>query len=205
VAEKMVLKKIVFGVLLSGAVVFGKSTRDTQGAVSNDVALLRSEVSSLAAEISRLRADVNALKLNVKVISEEQNVKFEKIEKNVEEMIRKNDPVTLVDHHVNVLSSAFSKAINELLEKLQNVFNRIIALLNAQQKVNNSIAGTVSKQSDGIAYEVNAGETLDSIAAKHRVTREAIRSLNFIVDEDRLPAGQMLFIPQGQSIVSQGK
>jgi LysM repeat protein len=54
------------------------------------------------------------------------------------------------------------------------------------------------KQGEGIAYEIKAGETLDGIAAKHRVTREAIKELNFFIDENRLPIGQMIFIPQGK-------
>jgi LysM repeat protein len=202
--ERMIRRKILFGVLLLGPIAFGKPQRGVQeaalGTVVADVAALRDEVNSLAVEVRHLQTDVNVLKLNVNGISEEQRGKIEKI---AEEVVRKNDPTELVDHHVNVLSLAFSKEINGLSEKLQNVLNRVIAVLNAQQKIGNSIIGTFSKQPDGIAYEVRAGETLDGIAAKHKVTREAIKALNFIVNEDHLPSGQMLFIPKGHT--PQGK
>jgi LysM repeat protein len=194
------LRKIIFWVLALGSVASARTTAKTPEAqvmleaLGNDVKSIRSTVSNLATEVRRLQSDVDLLKLGADVMNEERRVRIEKI---AEDVLRKNDPADLVDRRVNALSSAFSKEINGLSEKLQNVLNRIIAVLNAQQKVMGA-TDTFRKQGEGIAYEIKAGETLDGIAAKYRVTREAIRDLNFIIDENRLPVGQMIFIPQGK-------
>jgi uncharacterized protein YoxC len=194
------LKRIIFWILALGSVVSARTatkTQETQAvleALESDVRGMRSVINNLATEVRRLQSDVDLLKLGADVMDGERRVRIEKI---AEDVLRKNDPADLVDRRVNALSSAFSKEINGLSEKLQNVLNRIIAVLNAQQRVMGA-TDTFRKQGEGIAYEIKAGETLDGIAAKHRVTREAIRDLNFIIDENRLPVGQMIFIPQGK-------
>jgi LysM repeat protein len=216
--QKAMLRRIIFSILfLWGLVIWAKPTRSTSSSkeiqgttksgslapniqeLSNplleEVKVLHSEVDHLTAELRRLQSDVDAIKSkpNACVIDEESIAKIEKIVKDV---IQKNDPKDFVDQRVNTLSSAFSKEINGLSEKLQNVFNRIIVVLDAQQR-SAAIINTLTKQPEGIAYEVRLGETLDAIAIKHKVSREAIKNLNFIIDENRLTAGQMLFIPQG--------
>jgi LysM repeat protein len=147
------------------------------------------------AEVQRLQTDVDVLKMNSSTITKEQEVKIEKI---VSDVVQQKDLSGLVDRQVNTLSSAFSKEINGLSEKIQNVFNRIIAVLDAQQKVVTSVANAPSKQPSGIAYEVKAGETLEGIATKYKVSRESVQRINFFIDENRLSAGQMIFIPQGK-------
>ncbi|MDR3317432.1 MAG: LysM peptidoglycan-binding domain-containing protein [Puniceicoccales bacterium] len=193
----MILRKIIFGTLLLTSFAFTRTQRNVKETIPNpietEIVALRTEVSNLAAVVGHLQTDVEVLKLNTNVINEEQKLKIEKI---AEEVVRKNDPASLIDQEINTLSSAFSKEINGLSEKIQNVLNRIITVLNTQQKLTSTVAGTLSKQPEGIAYEVKAGETLDGIAIKHGVTRDDIKKLNFISDENNLTAGQMLFIPQ---------
>jgi LysM repeat protein len=140
-----------------------------------------------------LQMDMKTLELNSSFFNERQKTRIREIAK---EVMSENDTAQIADQNINALSSAFSKAINELSEKLQNVLNRVIAVLNAQQKLSSIVAGTETKQPDGIAHEVKDGETLVSIAIKYDFGVESIKNINFIIDENYLPPGQMLFIPR---------
>ncbi len=83
-----------------------------------------------------------------------------------------------------------------MAENFRGVVNRVIYTLNTQQKLYNLLDGMIMKNSEGIAYEVKAGETLDGIAKKFNTTKDMLKSVNFIIDDSRLPAGQMLFVQQ---------
>ncbi|TVR46975.1 MAG: LysM peptidoglycan-binding domain-containing protein [Puniceicoccaceae bacterium] len=48
----------------------------------------------------------------------------------------------------------------------------------------------------GITYTVQRGDTLSSIASRHRSTVRDIQNANQIADPSRLQVGQVLFIPQ---------
>jgi LysM repeat protein len=191
---KIMRKKIILGALLLSSVAWAKAPqRDVLGELETKVNTLASEVKNLAAVVERLQRDVDMLKLNATAMGEEQRGEVEKIAEKVLQV--KNFP-HLIDQQVNALSSAFSKEINGLAEKFQGAWNHVTAAVDAQQKIVNMLPNTPAEQSSGVAYEVKAGETLEGIAAQHKVTREAILKLNFIVDENHLSAGQMIFIPQ---------
>jgi LysM repeat protein len=171
---------------------------DGQGAVSELVSELRSSVSALGdevkiltAEASRLRTDVDALKSKSAAFGEKQRGEVVEI---VEDTLQKKNFSELIDREVNALSSAFSKAINELSEKCQSDLSRFRALFDAQQKGLDLLSNPPPKPR-GSTHEVKDGETLDSIAAKHRVTRESLQESNFKLDENRLSPGQVIFIP----------
>ena len=51
-----------------------------------------------------------------------------------------------------------------------------------------------AKELVGVWYTVEAGDTLESIATRHRVVRADIVELNGLIKEDHLTVGQPLFL-----------
>jgi LysM repeat protein len=164
--------------------------------LGENIADLSRNIDKLASDMHRLQKEIELLKSNGDSFSAMQATQAKKI---AEEVHKQYDIMGIVDQKVNVLSLAFSQEINTLSEKISNAFNATISVINAQQKLSNVVAGSETKQSEGSVYAVEVGETLDSIATKFKTTREAIKRLNFIPDENHLPVGLMLFIPQTQS------
>jgi LysM repeat protein len=175
--------------------VASRSQESIMADVSENITILRKDVNDLKGGFHRLQSEVECLKLHSNALSETQEAQTRKI---AEEIYKQCDVASVVDQKVNALSLAFSKEINALAEKISHAINAVIATVNAQQRLSNVITGSETKQPEGISYEVKAGETLDSIAMKFKVPREDIRKLNFIVDENHLPAELILFIPQAR-------
>ncbi|MDR1591046.1 MAG: LysM peptidoglycan-binding domain-containing protein [Puniceicoccales bacterium] len=170
-----------------------RQSENTMEDLIENMTVLRKDINDFKNDLHRLQREVECLKLHSNVLSETQEAQATKI---AEEVYKRCDVAGVVDREVNALSLAFSREINALSEKISNVFNAIISTINAQWKLSNAITSSETKQPGGIAYEVKAGETLDSIATKFKTTREDIRKLNFITNENHLSAGLMLFIPQ---------
>ncbi|MDR1435398.1 MAG: LysM peptidoglycan-binding domain-containing protein [Puniceicoccales bacterium] len=198
------LKRIIFVPLLFGSVSFGKPQRGEQSkkgtvlqekivwdTLNENMESMRGDINNLADTVHSLKMDMEALRLNSKSFNETQRAQAKEI---AGEAIGEN--AKIIDQNINDLSSAFSKVINELSEKLQNALNRIIAVLNAQQKLSSTVAETKTKQPNGIAHEVREGETLIGIAIKYNTAVESIKNINFIIDENHLPPGLMLLIPR---------
>jgi LysM repeat protein len=193
---EMMRRKVILGALLLGSAVWAKAPpKDVLGELEIKVNALASDVKNLSAANERLQREVDVLKLNAVAMGEEQRAEVEKI---AEKVIQTKDFPRLIDQQVNALSSAFSKEINGLAEKFQGAWSHVTAAVDAQQKVVNMLPSAPAEQPSGIAYEVKAGETLESIAVQHKVTREAVLKSNFIADESHLQAGQMIFIPVGK-------
>jgi LysM repeat protein len=200
-------RKITFVILLLGSVVVAesqvrkqspktmslKAEQEASRVLAEDIQAMRHKIQYLESENRRLRTDIDQLNLNLNKIVEEQKVRIEKI---TAEMVQKKDFIELIDQRFNTLSLALSKTINTFSEKIQNAFNRVISVLNAQQKVLDATIVSSSSQSEEIAHEVKEGETLSRIASEHKTNPESLKSINFIADEDNLLAGQMLFMPR---------
>jgi LysM repeat protein len=161
--------------------------------LTRNVTALRKDVNNLISDVRRLQKGVELLKSQGDLLSATQTVQVRKV---AEEVYKRQDIMGIVNQEVNALSLAFSQKINTFSEEVSNAFNAIISVINAQQKLSNVVTGSETKQSEGSVYEVKAGETLDSIAMKFKMTKEDIRKRNFIPDENYLPTGLILFIPQ---------
>ncbi|MDR2372424.1 MAG: LysM peptidoglycan-binding domain-containing protein [Puniceicoccales bacterium] len=161
--------------------------------LAKNIAALQENVGSLAGTVRHLQKEIELLKFQGDSLSATQTTQIKKI---AEEVYKQHDTMGIVDQKVNALSLKSSQEINTLSEKVSNALSVIISLINAQQKLSNVVTGSETKQSAGEVYEVEANETLDSIATKFKTTKEAIKKLNFITDENHLPIGLMLFIPQ---------
>jgi LysM repeat protein len=161
---------------------------------------LRREMAAQSVELRNAKREIERLTGQADSLTNHQIAQTKGI---VEEVLKKEN-ITLqnvaesVDQRVNSLSLALSQEINTLFEKLNHVLNTIISAINPQQKLLSATTSSETKHSDGIAYEVKVGDTLDRIAAKFKVTWDQIRAINLIIDENHLTAGQMLLIPQAK-------
>jgi LysM repeat protein len=167
-----------------------KSTSQEGESEKNTAAIDR-----LTSDMHRLQKEIELLKSKDDSLSTAQIIQVREF---IEKVNKEQDIMGIVNREINTLSVAFSREINTLSEKIIDMFNVILSAFNAQQKLSNVVAGSETKQSEGSVYAVEAGETLDGIAMKFKTTREAIKRLNFIPDENHLPVGLMLFIPQTQ-------
>ncbi|MDR2812547.1 MAG: LysM peptidoglycan-binding domain-containing protein [Puniceicoccales bacterium] len=165
--------------------------------LAENMAALRQDINNLTAGMHKLQREVDCLKLQGHSLSENQETQVKKIAETT-----CCDSAGIVDQKVNALSLAFSQEINAMSERINGVLNVIISAINAQRKLSSMIKDSETKQSKGIIYEVEAGETLDGIAAKFTVPKEDIKKLNFIADENHLSRGLVLFIPQGELVSS---
>jgi LysM repeat protein len=191
---------ILFSAILLNPLGFAKiptkSLQEIVNELATEIDVIRNEIKNLTAEVHNNQKDIELLKLSANTLSEFQT---DQVKKLAEESYKQYNVVEIVDQRTNTLSQAFSQEFNTLNEKIRSVFNRIIAAIDAQYKLSNTTAlgSELKTPSVGIAYEVKAGETLDSLATKFKVTRDSIKNTNFIMD-DCLPAGQMLFIPHAK-------
>ena len=191
----MLLTSIAYGKNPGSKSVPAKTVQTTVESLSEDVAALRNEFENLSAEVRSLRKEIDVLQLNGNILTDAQCARVGQI---IEEACKDYDKESVALQRMNELSAALSNELTRIAEKFRMVLNHIIVTMNEQYKMSSILDGTVSRNPQGIAYEVQAGETLDGIAKKYSTTKETLKSLNFILDENHLPEGQMLFIPQSK-------
>jgi LysM repeat protein len=193
------LKPIVLMVFLASSTVLARPRSSNISSTASekfqeDSAALSSKILNLNEKIDQLQKEMNMLKKQSGMLEENQQNLRKELAANNEKMFK--NIITTTDQHISVLSEAFSKNFNDLSEKLTNTFSRIIAFLNAVEKLSHSARGVEKQQTEGIIYEIQAGDVLESIAAKMGVSADAIAKNNFVPDTKNLQAGQMIFIPQ---------
>jgi LysM repeat protein len=169
----------------------GASVASGGGEPVETVAALRKDIDDLSARMQKLHKEVEILKLQSSSLSENQGNQVKKI---AAEEFGRYDVVDTVDKKINTLSREFSQKINALCEKFSHAFNAAAGAIDGQRKVL-AMTGMGVKQSEGLFHRVKVGETLDSIAVKFKTTKDEILKFNFVVDEDHLSVGLMLFIP----------
>lgn len=194
---------MMYGMLFLVAVAYGKGGKSvptntlqtTVDSLVEDVSTLHNELENLSAEIRNLRKEIDVLKLSNDTLTDAQCAKVGQI---VEDACKEYDKQSTAIQRMNELSTALSSELTQIADKFRMVLNHIIVTINEQYKLSSVLDGTVEKNPDGIAHEVHAGETLDGIAKKYGTTKETLKSLNFVLDENQLPEGQMLFIPKAK-------
>lgn len=190
-------KYVLWIAFLLGAAVYGKppQTQPSRAVrdISEEVAALRNEVSNLSAIVRNLQKENELLKSGINTLSDRQRVQVEEVVRKLYEEMKIE---ALIDQKIRSFSLGVTEAFTNLTDQIRGVINQMIRTLNTFSQMRSALDGTMTKNPDGIAYEVKAGETLDGIAAKFHTTREVLRNLNFIVDDQQLPVGQMLFVPQ---------
>jgi LysM repeat protein len=195
------LKQMLWMSLVMNSIVMGlppKRDVPQSGETAENVADLRKNVNNLTVDMQRLSREVEILKSQSNSPPENQRIQVENFIKETCEGV-----ANAFNEKINALSHAFLQKIDDLSEKNSRALSAVIAAVDANRKVVEATT-PMGKQPEGIIHEVKAGETLDGIAAQFKTTKDGIKKLNFIPDENCLSVGLMLFIPQTQH-ASSGK
>jgi hypothetical protein len=128
--------------------------------------------------MGRLRTDLDILKLNSILINEGQR---SALEKRTEDVFQKKNLLALIDQQMNALSSEFTKAIDELSEKLQGVLDRV----SGEGTFDFQIPEAVQRDHLRGQCEGDSGQNCDAAQGDTRI--------------DRLSPGQMILTPRKNS------
>tara|TARA_B100001123_G_scaffold451322_1_gene631101 strand:+ start:22182 stop:22841 length:660 start_codon:yes stop_codon:yes gene_type:complete len=158
-----------------------------------EVGKLRIESEGLRRENSNLEGRINEIEKSKELLSENYvsfnrlNERLEKFQRNLQ---KQTDEVGLeqiseVRSQIVKLASQTEEALNLLAQSIDN---------KSYFKTEFKFSDKYPKQ--GLAYTVQAGDTLSQIAKQFDATVQDIQNANKILDPTRLMAGETIFIPQ---------
>lgn len=158
-----------------------------------EIGKLRIEGEDLRRENSNLEGRINELEKSKNLLLENYvsfntlNERLEKFERNLQketEEIRLQQ-ISEVSRQIVKLAAQTEEALNLLAQSIEN---------KSYFKKEFKFSDKYPKQ--GLAYTVQAGDTLSQIANKFDATVQDIQNANKISDPTRLMAGETIFIPQ---------
>lgn len=156
--------------------------------VSRQLAGLRTEVELLRRENAQLRVTVEQLTRRLNSSANEggsrQDARLQALETRA----------TRSEKDQVALQQNLDKKIKELISEM----NKVISQVNKPSSVNSSPAPSFSDDypQNGFVHKVERGETVSSIAQKHKSKVKWIIDANRIVDPTKVFIGKELFVPQ---------
>lgn len=204
------MKKIFFFIQWIGIVLLGMSIckastqeqmRQELANLTQDYHAMRQEWGQLILEIEDLRRDNEALKREISQLKESQHElrgDFQKMalvwDQGWKNVYREMESGSKKQKHEII--QEVTRQINNLASEIQHT----IDLLAKAPKHSGKEKGIASFSDDypkeGIAYTVQAGDNLSSIAKRYNSTVKDIQNANHIADPRELRSGQTIFIPQ---------
>lgn len=171
------------------------------------------KVANLAQDTEATRKDVSALTLRVEQLEREKAALETKVSAGTDTVTR--DEMKLMEARMTTAMNDAVKAEGqrvqkEILEEIRNAKKAVkteapapaanfatntAAPVTVTEKIVVSDAEKQSYMKEGIRYTVQQGDTLTSIAKKHKSTVRAIMVVNEIASPNKLFVGKELFVP----------
>ena len=194
-------RRLVFLITALGVCELGFAKSNLQTTVdilAEDTSTLRTQFENLKRdfqeEVQHRNAEIQLLKSTNQQLSEKLKKEVEQI---VEDKLSEKNYDSKLQESFAVLESELKKIFGIQNEKVQNAFNHLIDVVCKQKAAVDAMTGATIP-SEGTVYEVKKEDSLESIARRFSVTKEELKRINFIPDEDKLPEGQLLFVPKSK-------
>lgn len=191
--------KTTFGIVsacaLLGIILTGSSGCNTLRESDRAVAHEREDMNIVRTDIDRLNGRLERMEMeNARIAREVEQVK-NSVNASGSDRAAAQTRINDIDRRIQLMDAAREKDRQMIIDQLSAKISEILNASHSSSTRQQTTSKTAPSGGSGGSYEVQDGDTLSSIAARHKVKVDAIIQANNLQDPNHLVKGQKLVIP----------